>query len=58
MFALNCLKNRLSVTFSSVMKQDALGTNQQNISAIENSETIAEVLGVSVEGIKNFSQPA
>ena len=40
------------------MKQDALGTNQQNISAIENSETIAEVLGVSVEGIKNFSQAA
>ena len=58
MFALNCLKNRLSVVFSSVMKQDALGTNQQNISAIENSKTIAEVLGVSVEGIKNFSQAA
>jgi hypothetical protein len=42
MFAVNCLKNRLSVIFSSVMKQDALGTNQQNISAIENSETIDE----------------
>jgi len=44
----------------------ALGTNQQAISAIENSETIdeeklkaiAEVLGVSVEGIKNFSEEA
>ncbi|MNQ57565.1 helix-turn-helix protein [compost metagenome] len=52
------------------MKQEALaqalGTNQQAISAIENSETIdeeklkaiAEVLGVSVEGIKNFSEEA
>lgn len=50
------------------MKQEALaqalGTNQQAISAIENSETIdeeklkaiAEALGVSVEGIKNFSE--
>jgi transcriptional regulator with XRE-family HTH domain len=52
------------------MKQEALaqalGTNQQAISAIENSETIddeklkaiAEALGVSVEGIKNFSEEA
>ena len=52
------------------MKQEALaqalGTNQQAISAIENSETIdeeklkaiAEVLGVTVEGIKNFSEEA
>jgi transcriptional regulator with XRE-family HTH domain len=52
------------------MKQEALaqalGTNQQAIYAIENSETIdeeklkaiAEVLGVSVEGIKNFSEEA
>ncbi|TPG44584.1 helix-turn-helix domain-containing protein [Flavobacterium pectinovorum] len=52
------------------MKQEALaqalGTNQQAISAIENSETIdeeklqaiAKVLGVSVEGIKNFSEEA
>lgn len=52
------------------MKQEALaqalGTNQQAISAIENSETIneeklkaiAEVLAVSVEGIKNFSEEA
>ncbi|MCM0666552.1 MULTISPECIES: helix-turn-helix domain-containing protein [Flavobacterium] len=49
------------------MKQEALaqaiGTNQQTISAIENSETvdeqklieIAKALGVSVEAIKNFS---
>ena len=52
------------------MKQEALaqalGTNQQAISAIENSETIdeeklkaiAEALGVTVEGIKNFSEEA
>ena len=52
------------------MKQEALaqalGTNQQAISASENSDTvdeeklkaIAEVLGVSVEGIKNFSEEA
>lgn len=52
------------------MKQEALaqalGTNQQTISAIENSETIddeklkaiAEALGVSVEAIKNFSEEA
>ncbi|MFH7003457.1 helix-turn-helix domain-containing protein [Flavobacterium bizetiae] len=52
------------------MKQEALaqalGTNQQAISAIENSEiideeklkAIAEVLGVTVEGIKNFSEEA
>ena len=52
------------------MKQEALalalGTNQQTVSAIENSETIdeeklkaiAEVLGVTVEGIKNFSEEA
>jgi len=50
------------------MKQEALaqaiGTNQQTISAIENSETvdeqklieIAKALGVSVEAIKNFSE--
>jgi transcriptional regulator with XRE-family HTH domain len=49
------------------MKQEALaqalGTNQQAISAMENSETIdeeklvevAKALGVSVEAIKNFS---
>jgi transcriptional regulator with XRE-family HTH domain len=49
------------------MKQEALaqalGTNQQAISAIENSETIdeqklievAKALGVTVEAIKNFS---
>ncbi|TPG39407.1 helix-turn-helix domain-containing protein [Flavobacterium pectinovorum] len=49
------------------MKQEALaqalGTNQQAISAIENSETIddgkladiAKALGVSVEAIKNFT---
>lgn len=49
------------------MKQEALaqaiGTNQQTISAIENSETvdeqklieIAKALGVSVEAIENFS---
>jgi len=48
------------------MKQEALamamGTNQQAISAIENSETIddekllevAKALGVTVEAIKNF----
>ncbi|WP_394776075.1 helix-turn-helix domain-containing protein [Flavobacterium sp.] len=52
------------------MKQEALaqalGTNQQAISAIENSETIddeklieiAKVLGVTVEAIKNFSEEA
>ncbi|TPG39945.1 helix-turn-helix domain-containing protein [Flavobacterium pectinovorum] len=52
------------------MKQEALaqalGTNQQAISAMENSETIdeeklievAKVLGVSVEAIKNFSEEA
>jgi transcriptional regulator with XRE-family HTH domain len=52
------------------MKQEALaqalGTNQQTISAIENSETvdeqklieIAKVLGVTVEAIKNFSEEA
>ncbi|KQO34243.1 transcriptional regulator [Flavobacterium sp. Leaf82] len=52
------------------MKQEALaqalGLSQQTVSAIENSETIdeeklqaiAEVLGVSVEGIKNFSEEA
>ncbi|WP_409417812.1 helix-turn-helix domain-containing protein [Flavobacterium sp. PS2] len=52
------------------MKQEALaqalGTNQQAISAIENSETIedeklieiAKALGVSVEAIKNFSEEA
>lgn len=50
------------------MKQEALaqalGTSQQTISALENSETIdeeklkeiAEALGVSVEAIKNFSE--
>jgi transcriptional regulator with XRE-family HTH domain len=50
------------------MKQEALaqalGTNQQTISAMENSETIeeeklievAKALGVSVEAIKNFSE--
>ncbi|MEO8535484.1 MAG: helix-turn-helix transcriptional regulator [Flavobacterium sp.] len=49
------------------MKQEALaqalGTNQQAISAMENSETIedeklkevAKALGVSVEAIKNFT---
>lgn len=52
------------------MKQEvlaqAMGTNQQTISAIENSETIdeqklievAKALGVSVEAIKNFSDEA
>lgn len=52
------------------MKQEALaqalGTNQQAISAIENSETVdeqklievAKALGVSVEAIKNFSEEA
>ncbi|OMQ12249.1 helix-turn-helix domain-containing protein [[Flexibacter] sp. ATCC 35103] len=52
------------------MKQEALaqalGLSQQTVSAIENSETIdeeklqaiAEILGVSVEGIKNFSEEA
>ena len=52
------------------MKQEvlatALGVSQQTISNIENSETveestlkkIAEVLGVSVEGIQNFSEEA
>lgn len=52
------------------MKQEALaqalGTSQQTVSAIENSETIddeklqaiAEILGVSAEGIKNFSEDA
>ncbi|TPG40247.1 helix-turn-helix domain-containing protein [Flavobacterium pectinovorum] len=50
------------------MKQEALaqalGTNQQAVSAIENSETIddnklteiAKALGVTVEAIKNFSE--
>ena len=50
------------------MKQEALaqalGTSQQTVSALENSETIdeeklkeiAEALGVSVEAIKNFSE--
>ncbi|QOG01891.1 helix-turn-helix domain-containing protein [Flavobacterium sp. MDT1-60] len=50
------------------MKQEALaqalGTNQQAISALENSETIdeaklievAKALGVTVEAIKNFSE--
>ena len=41
----------------------ALGTNQQTVSAMENSETIddarlaevAEALGVTTEGIKNYS---
>ena len=49
------------------MKQEALaqalGTNQQTVSAMENSETIddarlaevAEALGVTTEGIKNYS---
>lgn len=52
------------------MKQEALaqalGTNQQTISAMENSENIdeekliqvAKALGVSVEAIKNFSEEA
>ncbi|MFH6962377.1 helix-turn-helix domain-containing protein [Flavobacterium plurextorum] len=52
------------------MKQEALaqamGTNQQAISAIENSENIdeeklkevAKALGVTVEAIKNFSEEA
>ncbi|WP_268847255.1 helix-turn-helix domain-containing protein [Flavobacterium aestivum] len=52
------------------MKQEALaqalGTNQQAISAMENSETIedeklaeiAKALGVTVEAIKNFSEEA
>ena len=52
------------------MKQEALaqalGTNQQAISAMENSETIdeeklievAKALGVSVDGLKNFSEEA
>jgi transcriptional regulator with XRE-family HTH domain len=52
------------------MKQEALalalGTNQQAISIMENSETIeeeklievAKALGVSVEAIKNFSEDA
>lgn len=52
------------------MKQEALaqalGTNQQAISILENSETIddeklkqiAKALGVSVEAIKNFSDEA
>lgn len=52
------------------MKQEALaqalGTNQQAISIMENSETIeedklievAKALGVSVEAIKNFSEEA
>ena len=52
------------------MKQEALaqalGTSQQTVSEIENSETIddeklqaiAEILGVTVEGIKNFSEEA
>lgn len=52
------------------MKQEALaqalGTNQQTISVIENSETvdeqklieIAKALGVSVETIQNFSDEA
>ncbi|UPZ13683.1 helix-turn-helix domain-containing protein [Flavobacterium humidisoli] len=52
------------------MKQEALaqalGTNQQAISAMENSETIeeerlvevAKALGVTVEAIKNFSDEA
>ncbi|RKR08585.1 DNA-binding XRE family transcriptional regulator [Flavobacterium sp. 90] len=50
------------------MKQEALaqalGTNQQAVSALENSETIdeaklievAKALGVTVEAIKNFSE--
>ncbi|MBS7233690.1 helix-turn-helix transcriptional regulator [Flavobacterium psychroterrae] len=52
------------------MKQEALaqalGTSQQTISALENSETIdddrlaevAKALGVSVEALKNFSDEA
>ena len=52
------------------MKQEALaqalGTNQQAISAMENSETIdeeklkevAKALGMTVEAIKNFSEEA
>ena len=52
------------------MKQEALaqalGTNQQAISAMENSETIdeeklvevAKALGVTPEAIKNFSEEA
>jgi len=52
------------------MKQEALaqaiGVSQQTISAIENSDTveedklqqIAEALGVTAEGIKNFSEDA
>jgi transcriptional regulator with XRE-family HTH domain len=52
------------------MKQEALaqalGTNQQAISVMENSETIeeeklmdvAKALGVTVEAIKNFSEEA
>ncbi|QSB28452.1 helix-turn-helix domain-containing protein [Flavobacterium sp. CLA17] len=52
------------------MKQEALaqalGTNQQAVSIIENSETIdedklievAKALGVTVEAIKNFSEEA
>lgn len=52
------------------MKQEALaiaiGVSQQTVSTIENSEEveekvltkIAEALGVSVEGIKNFSEEA
>ncbi|WP_316636106.1 helix-turn-helix transcriptional regulator [uncultured Flavobacterium sp.] len=52
------------------MKQEALaqalGISQQTVSAIENSEiiddeklqAIAEILGVTVEGIKNFSEEA
>lgn len=52
------------------MKQEALaqalGTNQQAISAMENSENIdeeklkevAKVLGMTVEAIKNFSEEA
>lgn len=52
------------------MKQEALaqalGTNQQAISALENSETIddeklkqiAKALGVNVEALKNFSEEA
>lgn len=52
------------------MKQEALaqalGTSQQAVSAIENSETVdeqklievAKALGVSVEAIKNFSEEA
>jgi transcriptional regulator with XRE-family HTH domain len=52
------------------MKQEALaiaiGVSQQSVSIIENSETvdeeklqaIAEVLGVTIEAIKNFSEEA